>query len=189
MRFILLIASVVFLQACVSSKFVSSKVLEQELNLKGKSVVTYNTLDIRTSELGEAMLESLNSQLQQRFSQKNVKADVLNFKSSKIGTSYMVAGSGIVPMEEFVAQYKEKEAEDNVDYRLLILPSQMTVSGAWRFFDITWILVDVRTERTVWQGVSKGEHLVQWSINEMPEKRAALIVDSLFAELEKAKVI
>lgn len=64
----------------------------------------------------------------------------------------------------------------------------MTISGAWRFFDVTWILEEASSDSTVWRGVSQGEHLVSWNIDEMYEARASQIVESLFAELERSNM-
>lgn len=188
MKKIVLIALVFLIQGCISSKFVSSKLLDEDLSLSGKTIKAYNTLDIRTEEFGEKMLASLNQQIISIFENKKIITTVLNFKDSKVGSRYMVSGSGTVPIEDFVDQYESQESEEGVNYRLLVIPSQMTVSGAWRFFNITWILEDVKTGLPVWKGISRGEHLVQFHINEMPEKRASLIVESLFSELEKSNV-
>lgn len=188
MKSVFLLSLAFLLQGCISSKFVSSSLIDKQLKLEGEIVYIYNTLDIRTEEFSQEMLVFLNQQIVSRFKEKNVSTNVFNFKESKVGTTYMVAGSGTIPIDQFTSQYKSQEVDNNVNFRLLVIPSQMTVSGPWRFFTISWILVDVDTGLVVWKGVSKGEHLVQFTINEMAEKRASQIVDGLFAELEKAKL-
>ncbi|WP_126777489.1 hypothetical protein [Aliidiomarina sanyensis] len=166
----------------------ASELIQEDLKLTGTNIVAYNMLDIRAGELSHQMLGSLNRQLISEFEKRNVDAVVREFRRSDAGTAYVVSGSGRIPLREFVTQYAQNEQDTSVKYRLLIIPSHMTISGAWRFFDVTWILEEVSSDSTVWRGVSQGEHLVSWNIDEMYEARASQIVESLFAELERSNM-
>lgn len=176
------------LSACVSNKFVASNKIDNNLNLKNSTIHAYSMLDIRESEFGEKMLSSLNANISEKFKSRGIESTVNVFKESKTAQLFSISNSGVLPVEEFVKEKTNEENISNVKYRLIILPSQMTVSGSWRFFKITWILQDAKTSKMVWKGISQGEHLVQFSVNESPDSRAEIISKSLFAQLDAANV-
>ncbi|MBV1928263.1 MAG: hypothetical protein KUG81_01970 [Gammaproteobacteria bacterium] len=192
MRISLVVICMLFMQGCVSNKFESSQLIYNELELTEKNVVAYSALDIREEQFGDKMLSSFKEQLISRFDKYGVKTTVLNYNDSEVGTAPYVSGkmSGSVSfsMDKFISQYQNLEVKNSADYRLSIIPSKMTISGSLIDFDITWLLIDAKSNLLVWKGVSKGTHNVMFSANEMPEMRALLLVDSLFSELNGSNI-
>ena len=179
----------ILIQSCASNKFVKTKMYEDGVSLVGKSVYVYSMLDIRDSEFGENMLNAFDTQLVDGLYTKGVKAKVLRFTDSVAGMSFTMSNSAELPLESLVTKNKDDENAFEAGYRLLIIPSQMTLQGAWKFYDLSWILVDVKTNKVVWRAVSEGQHLTGMYNDENPDGRATTMLKGLFLQLQHNKLI
>jgi hypothetical protein len=184
--FVLVVA---LIQGCASNKFVQTKIYQDGISLKGKSMYVYSFMDIRDSEFGANMLKSLNKQLISGFEVEGTKVDVLDFSDSEAAMSYSMSNSGQLPVEAFISKNQDAEQFFNADYRLLIVPSQMTLQGAWKHYDVRWNLIDAKTNKIVWRAISEGSHLTGMHNDENPDGRAKTILKGLFLQLKKDKFI
>jgi len=116
-------------------------------------------LDVRTGELGPNLLNEFDRQLTQQLAKSGITAKVLRFRDSEPGKQYSFTSTGMqIP-------------EITTDYRLVIFPSQLTVAGAWRHYDVRWDLMDARNGKLVWSTQSKT------------------IVDGIIAEMQKSSLL
>lgn len=184
--FFLIIA---LLQGCASNKFVQTKVYQDGISLNGKSVYVYSFMDIRDSEFGTKMLQSLDNQLISGFENEGVKAKVLDFLDSEAAISFSMSNSGELPLDAFVLKNQKDENSFGANFRLIIIPSQMTLQGAWKYYDVRWSLIDAKTNKIVWRAMSEGSHLTGMYNDENPDGRAQTILKELFLQLKKDKLI
>lgn len=160
------------------------------LSIRGSKVYAYSFLDLRDAELGADMLSQIDAQLTQSLASANVAMKVLRFKDSEPGRSFATTSGGMsVPVRQTIDSNLSEEKAQGTDYRLVVFPSKITLSGAWKFYDIRWDLIDVRTGRAVWSSASQGKHLTMWKNDEDPEARAKVIVDGVVAEFKKSGLI
>lgn len=187
---ILIVIFSVILMGCVTNEFKSTTTAADGISLRGSKVYVYSFLDLRDSDLGETMVNQINMQLTRELSNSGVSMKVLNFKDSEPGRSFATTNTGLsVPVRQTIESNISEEKAQGTDYRLLIFPSKMHLSGAWKFYDIRWELIDARTERPVWSSTSKGKHLTMWKNDEDPEGRAKIIVDGVVSEFKKNGLI
>jgi hypothetical protein len=143
------------------------------------------------------MLMEFNRQLPAALEKRGVKSKVLPFKASELGRSFSMTeytsganGSGInIPIKRTISLNAPDEKLLGAEYRLIVFPSQMTISGVWQFYDVRWDLVEVKTGRIFWTTTSHGKHLVGWKNDEQPEARAKTIVTSVLAEFGKSNLL
>ena len=164
------------------------------VELRDASVYAYSFLDIREDFYTPKVLEQLNRDLTQRFSTINAQLAILDYKQTEIGqysTDVIGAGpvSGYVPVELVMLRNHARERLAKAKYRLVIFPSSYTVSGSWRFYDILWVLYDAQSGRRLWSYEYSGKHLVLWKNSENFKSRSKKIIDALFVQLAKEKMI
>src|SRR6266850_1001568 len=175
---VLVVASVLVLSACATNEFSQTRTLVSGLSLKNSKLIAYSFLDVRDAEFGPSMLDELDKQLAQELLKSGITLSILRFKDSDPGRNYSFTGSGMqIPVRETIVRNLANERTMRAEYRLIIFPSKMTLSGAWKFYDLRWELVDVSTGRVIWSTTSHGKHLTAWRSEELPEARAKTIVD------------
>lgn len=189
-RRVAIIAMAATLVGCATNEFKTVASPTNGPSIRSSKVYAYSFLDLRDSELGSTMLSQIDSQLTQSLASASVSLKVLRFKDSDIGRSYATTNSGMsVPVRQTIESNISEEKAYGAEYRLVIFPSKITLSGAWKFYDIRWDLIDVKTGNRVWSSSSQGKHLTMWKNDEDPEGRAKVIVDGVIAEFKKSGLI
>lgn len=162
--------------------------------LTGASIYAYSFLDVREDVYTPKVLDQIKTDLAERFGLIGAKLTSLAFKDTEVARRYSSAvrpglNSTYVPVELVMLRNRGQEREAGAKYRLLIFPSNYTVSGSWRFYEIRWELIEVRSGRRVWGYTYSGKHLVLWRSSENSKARSKKIVDALFAQLVKDRLI
>jgi hypothetical protein len=185
-----LIALTSLVSACATNQFSSTAPLGEDVSLKNSRLYVYSFLDLRDAELGANMLAEIDAQLIREFAKAGVTVKVLRFKNSEVGRYYATTNGGMsVPIGQTISSNSQEEQSLGAEYRLVIFPSKMTLSGAWRFYDVRWELMDVKTNKRLWTTTSQGKHLNMWKNDEDPQARANTIVNGIMAELQKSKLL
>ncbi|HZY17520.1 MAG TPA: hypothetical protein VFE82_03515 [Ramlibacter sp.] len=188
-RFLVLL-SVLSLTACATNQFTGTQVASSGVSLKNARLQVYSFLDIRDVEFGPQMLNEVDRQLAAALSAESVQVRTLRFKESEPGKYFSSTNAGVrVPVGETISSNRVEEREFPADLRLIVFPSKMTLSGAWKFYDVRWELQDVNTGRIVWTTTSHGKHLNAWKNDENPEERAKTIVDGIMNEFRGSKAL
>lgn len=189
-RSILFAAFFFILTGCATNEFAPSKTYAEGLSLKDSRLYIYSFLDIRDVEFGPTMLAEFDKQFTQELQTAGTSAKVLRFKSSGPGRYFSFTNSGVqIPVRDVITQNANDEKAMGAQYRLIIFPSKMTLSGAWKFYDVRWEIVDIRTDKVVWATTSRGKHLNAWRNDEDPGPRAKTIVNGIVEEMRKSKLL
>jgi len=153
----------------------------------GSFVYIYSFLDVRQEEFSPKVLQQLDDDLKARFSVAQVRVKSLSFRNSSTGQFYSTentgSGSTLIPVERTIKENEADEHSEGANFRLIIFPSNFTVSGAWRFYDIRCLLIDVTDNRTRWTYIYHGSHLVIWKESENAAARSKKILDAMFADM------
>ncbi|HIV71030.1 MAG TPA: hypothetical protein H9903_08880 [Candidatus Aquabacterium excrementipullorum] len=186
-RRLLITAAAASLAGCATNSFRTMKPAAAGLSLKNTKVYAYSFLDLRDHEFGASMLGEIDRQLVEVLGQSGVTLKVLRFRESDIGRSFtMTSGGMYVPVRQTVESNAGPEKAFGTTYRLTIFPQKITLTGAWKHYEIRWDLFDVRTGQMVWSSLSEGKHLTLWKNDEQPQERAKTIVDSAVAEMKQS---
>ena len=186
----LLVGLVSLLSACATNQFSSTAPVVDGVALKNSRLFVYSFLDLRDAEFGPGMLAEFDAQLIRELAKAMVTAKVLRFKNSEVGQYYATTNGGMsIPIGQTIGGNVREEQSLGADYRLIIFPSKMTLSGAWKFYDVRWDLIDIKTGKRIWTTTSQGKHLNMWRNDEDPQARAKTIVDGIVAEFQKSKLL
>ena len=189
-RFAILAALTMLLLGCVANEFKTVTPAANGLSIRGAKVFAYSFLDLRDAELGPSMLNEIDKQLGQALAGAGVAMKTLRFKDSEVGRNFSTVSGGMsVPVRQTIDSNAKEEQAYDTQYRLVIFPSKITLSGAWKFYDIRWDLVEVKTGKLVWASTSQGKHLTMWKNDEDPDSRAKVIVDGAIAEMKHSGLI
>jgi len=187
---VLAAACLALLPACATNEFLQTKTHVEGLSLKNTKLYIYSFLDVRTGELGPNLLDEFDRQLTQQLAKSGITAKVLRFRDSEPGKQYSFTSTGMqIPVRDTIVQNLANERAMATDYRMVIFPSQLTVAGAWRHYDVRWDVMDARNGKVVWSTQSKGKHMNAWKADEEPEARAKTIVDGIVAEMQKSNLL
>lgn len=181
------LAAAVVLSACATANFSTPKGSGPVIT--GSQVYVYSFLDLRNDDLGARMVAQLNEQLRSRLSEHGVETQLVTFRETPQGRYTSVTGSVSVPVREIVEENGQNEEDFGADYRLLIMPTQMTIYDAAQNYQIIWDLVDANTGEVVWSSTMRGNRTVWYSANEDAEGRAATIVDGVISQMVAGNLI
>ena len=160
-------------------------------SLRDSFVYIYNFLDVREAEYGDKVLAQFDRQLIEALGKSHAGARVLRFRDSPVmrqsGQTY--TGVTNVPVAETIIANLADERAMGARYRLIVFPSSYSLAGAWRFYEVRWMLMDIRTGRRVWSYLYKGKHMVMWRTNENSEARGRKLVNAAWSELQKAGLL
>ena len=158
--------------------------------LQGSSVYVYSFLDVRQEQYTSKVLDQFDAELTRRLAALKIGSHILRFRQSRMNRSdEFYAGSAnresrAVPVMETVYSNLPEERAAQARFRLIVFPSDYTVAGAWRFYEIRFILMDAETSSRLWTYTYSGKHLVMLKDSENAEGRSKKILDKLFAELK-----
>jgi hypothetical protein len=194
MTFILKRLAILFLAAtlaaCAANQFSETRTVGDSVVLRHARIYIYSFLDAREVEFGPNLLGELDTQLVSELEKNDIKGKILRFRDSNIGQYYSMTNAGMqIPVGQVVARNLNAEREFDAKYRLIIFPSKMTISGAWKFYDVQWDLFDTQTRKKVWSTTSHGKHINMWKNDEDPHVRAKTIVDGILMELRKSNLL
>jgi hypothetical protein len=168
----------------------ASQTIVSSQSLAGKKVYVYDFLDIRKEEYTPKVLDQIEGQLNTLLTQHNISSTLIRFRNTADGQFYADnSTSSVIPVQQIVEHNFSKEEEFSADYRLIVFPSRYEVFGAWRYYNIRWVVMDAYSGKSVFEYEYSGRHLVMWSNGENSESRGRKIIDALSQELSKAGLI
>ena len=178
------------LASCASNQIVSTASAVEGASVKNSKIYIYSLLDLRDAEFGPSMLAEVEKLLTFELAKGAAISKVLRFKDSEIGRYYSTTSGGMsIPIKQMLDSNLHDEQGFGADYRLIIFPSKMTLTGAWKFYDIRWEIFDIKTNKRIWGSISQGKHLTLWKSDEDPQARAKTIVDAVIAEMRKSGIL
>jgi len=193
MKIIKQITLIVFLlaiSACATNDFDSARTYRNGVSLKNSKLYIYSFMDLRDAELGKKMLVAMNNQLVDGFKKAGVAATVLNFKDSATGQYFSLSNKNVqVPVKDVILQNAANEVAAGANYRMIIFPSNMRLTGAVKFYDIKWEIYDAKSGQVVWTTISHGKNSTMWSTEENPDERAQIILEGFLNEIRANKLI
>jgi hypothetical protein len=166
--------------SCATATYASKNEPGSAESIYGSQVYVYSFLDVRSSDLGRGMVEQVNQQLLSQLNARGVAAQIVTYGDV---TDKIAVGTVQVPVDEIIASYGPQEAEFGADFRLVVMPTQMTIYGATQDYQVSWQLMSVETGEVVWSTTLSGGRTVWWHQNEDSEDRARAVVDGLIAEM------
>lgn len=155
------------------------------LRIKGQKTYVYSFLDVRDDELGREVVGQFHRQLIETLQREGVTPTLKLFGDSNASAFYIPQpkipnGRKVVdrvPVVETIMANRAAETAFGARYRLLVLPANFEMAGAWRFYTIRWILMDAEDNAILWRGDYKGKHLTMWRTNENAEGRGRKLMD------------
>lgn len=159
----------------------------QKPQLKGASLYVYSFLDVRRDEFGDKVLDQFHAQLVDALKHNGVSPQLQQFRDSLAGALWVPrnvkAATGRrtyerVPVLETIAANRAQEQAAGTRYRLLVLPANFELIGAWRHYTVRWIVMDAATDRILWKRDYKGKHLTVWRTNENAEGRGRKLTEA-----------
>lgn len=164
--------------------------------LQGSFVYVYSFLDVREGEYTSKVLDQFDSDLTARLQAQAIGSKILRFERSAASSNEFYAGGSVngnesrsIPVMETVFRNLADEAAAKARFRLIVFPSRYTVAGAWRFYEIRFVLMDARSNRRVMDYIYSGKHLVMLKNSENAGARSKKILDHLFEELKSRGLI
>ena len=161
--------------------------------LSGSFVYVYSFLDVRQNEYTPKVLGQFDDDLTTRLNAAGISSKILRYTESAKGKDEFVAAktqvgddSRAVPVAETIGGNLADERTTKARFRLIVFPANFTLSGAWRFYEIRFILMDTATNKRLLEYTYSGQHLVMMRDSENAQARSRKILDAAFAEL-KAK--
>lgn len=159
--------------------------------LKGNFVYIYSFLDVREDGYTAKVIDQFDADLLARLDTVSSDGKILRFKESKVSRSdEFFAGGSVhgsesrsIPVMQTIASNLQDEVASNARYRLIIFPSNYIVSGAWRHYEIRFVLMDTITDRRMMSYNYSGRHMVLFSNSENAASRSKKIIDALFEQL------
>ncbi len=186
----LLIGAVIAMAGCATNQFSGTRNVSPGASLSGARLQIYSFLDIRDVEFGPNMLAEVDRQLATALESASVTVQNLRFKSSDPGKYFSSTNSGMrIPVRETIESNLAAETSFSATHRLIVFPSKMTLSGLWKFYDVTWELYESKSGKLVWATTSHGKHMNAWKNDEDPEVRAKTIVDGILNEFRSSKLL
>ncbi|MEG3148247.1 hypothetical protein U1769_00005 [Sphingomonas sp. ZT3P38] len=158
--------------------------------LSGSFVYVYSFLDVRQNEYTPKVLDQFDDDLTTRLNAAGISSKILRYTESAKGKDEFVAAktqvgddSRAVPVAETIGGNLADERTTKARFRLIVFPANFTLSGAWRFYDIRFILMDTATNKRLLEYTYSGKHLVMMRDSENAQARSRKILDAAFAEL------
>lgn len=176
------------------SRPASAVAVAEAPSLRGSTLYIYTFIDVRQREFGPKVIDAFDTQLVSRFGAVAVEAKVLRFGNSafagqKTYRGGAMSGYNVVPVERVIAANWKEERVSGARYRLIVVPSNYRISGAWQSYELHWVLFDVETGRQVWEYDYSGRHLMMLKRDENGAKRAKKFIDNAFVDLKKIGLI
>ncbi len=167
------------------------------LSLRGEPIFVYSFLDIRKAEFGDKVLAQFHSQLIDALKASEVNPQVLLFADTMQGSLFVPSRKAFNGQKTYDAPPVLQTIHDNASreqavkarYRLLVLPANFELRGAWRYYTVRWIVMDAATDRILWRGDYKGSHLVMMRTNENSEGRGRKLVEGGLALMRSANLL
>lgn len=163
-------------------------------SIRDTPIYIYSFLDFRKAEYTRKVLDTINNDLTGRLKALNITSKILEFRDTPQGEFYsdsFAAGhsSTALPVRSVIIGNAESEAASGATLRLVIFPARYELVGAWRYYDIRWLLFVVGNNEPFFDYTYSGKHLVMWSNGENADARSKKILDAVFDELKERRLI
>lgn len=162
------------------------------MKLPGSFVYVYSFLDVRKDEYTPKVLAQFDADLVARLRALGISSKVFHFTESSRSQEEFFANkvtdgaqsqSRMIPVGETIDGNVADERAAKARFRLVIFPDNFTLAGAWRFYDIRFMLMDIASGRTILEYAYSGKHMVILKNSENAEARSRKILDGAFAEM------
>lgn len=177
------------LSGCATSEFAGTIKAPGFESVRGAPVYIYSFLDAREDQFGPTMLDRTTYQLSEQLAEKGVRTQLLTFKESPLGLSYVFSDTtGMLPVDAVIRRNQPAEAALGAKYRLIIFPAAFNLYETAQSYEIRWMLVDVVTDRIVWRTSTLGSRTIWSSNDEDAEQRATTLVSGVIAEMAASQL-
>lgn len=161
------------------------------VKLPGSLLYVYSFLDVRETEFTPKMLDQFDAALTARLDALKVSSKILHYNKAKQDEGEFVANntsfgadSRMIPVGQTIDRNLADERAARARYRLIIFPANFESSGAWRFYEVRFIIMDTDNNRRVFDYVYSGKHIVILKNSENANARSKKILDAAFTELQ-----
>jgi hypothetical protein len=162
-----------------------------DVKLPGSLLYIYSFLDVRETEFTPKVLDQFDAALTARLGALKVSSKILRYNKIKQDQGEFVANntsvgsdSRMIPVAQTIDRNLADERAAQARYRLIVFPANFETAGAWRFYEIRFILMDTADNRRAFEYVYKGKHMVMWKNSENADARSKKILDAAFVELQ-----
>lgn len=161
------------------------------VKLPGSLLYVYSFLDVRENEFTPKVLDQFDAALTARLGALKVSSKILRYNKVKQDEGEFVANntsvgadSRMIPVAQTIDRNLADERAAQARYRLVVFPANFESAGAWRFYEIRFILMDTEDNRRLFEYVYTGKHMVILKNSENAEARSKKILDAAFVELQ-----
>lgn len=161
------------------------------VKLTGSLLYVYSFLDVREAEFTPKVLDQFDAALTTRLEGLKVKSKILHYNKAVQDDGVLVAnktafGSNtrMIPVGRTIDRNLTDERAVHARYRMIIFPDNFESNGAWRFYEIRFILMSTDDNRRVFEYTYSGKHLVLLKNSENADARSKKVLDSVFNELQ-----
>src|ERR1700761_1127319 len=163
-------------------------------SMNGSFLYVYSFLEIRQAEYTAKVLDQFYADLAARMGASHITTKIYHYSASTPGEFYSSLSSqgrqsGSVPVMQTIAGNLRDERAFGARFRLIVFPSSYTLSGAWRFYQIRFVVMDAVSNARLLNFVYSGKHLVMLKNSENAEARSKKILDQLFAQLDSTGLL
>lgn len=165
----------------------SAAVIKQKL--LGAPLYVYSFLEVRRDEMTPKVIEQFYADLATRLDAAGVRSKLHRYDPEAVGEfNAELTGKGpqstAIPVMRVIYNNRADEQAIGAPYRLIVFPSSYKVVGAWRYYDVRFVLMDTRFNRRLWSYTYSGRHLVLWSNSENAKARSEKILNALFEAMK-----
>jgi len=160
------------------------------VKLPDSTIYVYSFLDVREKEYTPKVLDRFDAALTERFGALKVSTKILRYNKVKekqgeffANNTSFGASSQTIPVEQTIYRNLAEERAAQARYRLVIFPANFESAGAWRYYEIRFVLMDTQGGRRVFEYSYTGRHMVLLNESENSEARSTKILDAFFSEL------
>lgn len=155
-----------------------------------RDTYTYTFLDVRKNVLSPRVLAEFDKQFIDGLDSRGIGTTLFHFGDSPLGDMFADnSTSATIPVPQVILLNQAAEKAAGARFRIIVFPTSIVNSGAWRFYQIRFSMIDTRTGARVWSYLYEGRHMVFWKESENAESRAKKITDAALADLTKTGLI
>lgn len=188
---IVLIFIIAFLTASCASPPDFKTGLQSRETSPINNVYMYSFLDLRVDIIGRNTLDLFEKYISHEFKERGIATKLLSFNTANMGGSALLEdGNGVeVPIGKVIETNIDKEMAFSTDYRLIIFPSYVRTGTGIVSYQIRWDIVKTKSGERIWSANSWTSNTIWMSNDEIPEKKAKVLVNGLFSQLESEGLV
>lgn len=188
---IILVFIIVFLTSSCASPPEFKTGIQSRATSPINNIYMYSFLDLRVDIIGRNTLNLFEKYISHEFKTRGIPTELLSFNTANMGDSALLEdGNGVeVPIGKVIKKNIGNEIAFSTDYRLIIFPSYVRTGTGIVSYQIRWDLVKAKTGERIWSANSWTSNTIWMSNDEVPERRAKVLIDGLFSQLEREGLV